>query len=106
MIDERYRASLDPEVIANPPLRRPSGLKSLLRMDLTRERRLRRLDVPTLVLWGSQDKVNRPSGGVTLARLMPNCDLVLFANTGHWVQWEQADRFNQLIADFVGGHRD
>jgi len=106
MIDERYRASLDPEVIASPPLRRPSGLKPLLRMDLTRDRRLRRLDVPTLVLWGSQDKVNRPSGGVTLARLMPNCDLVLFANTGHWVQWEQADRFNQLIADFVGGHRD
>jgi hypothetical protein len=47
---------------------------------------------------------NRPSGGVTLARVMPNCDLVLFANTGHWVQWEQADRFNRLIADFVGGH--
>ncbi|MFC0548683.1 alpha/beta fold hydrolase [Kutzneria chonburiensis] len=105
MIDERYRASLDPEVIANPPLRRPSGLKPLLRMDLTRDRRLRRLDVPTLVLWGTKDKVNRPSGGVALVRVMPNCDLVLFANTGHWVQWEQATRFNQLIADFVGGHR-
>ncbi|GAA3437050.1 alpha/beta fold hydrolase [Kutzneria kofuensis] len=102
MIDERYRASLDPEVIANPPLRRPSNAKTLFRMDLTCDRRLRGLDVPTLVLWGTKDKVNRPSGGVALARLMPNCDLMLFANTGHWVQWEQADRFNRMVADFVG----
>jgi hypothetical protein len=33
---------LDPDVVANPPLRRPSGpfaLRTLLRMDLTRRRR-------------------------------------------------------------------
>ena len=71
-------------------------------MDLTRDRRLRTLDVPTLVLWGNKDKVNRPSGGAALAGIMPNCDLVLFANTGHWVQWERADRFNRLVADFMG----
>jgi 4,5:9,10-diseco-3-hydroxy-5,9,17-trioxoandrosta-1(10),2-diene-4-oate hydrolase len=103
MIDERYRASLDPAVIANPPLRRPNNAKTLLKMDLTLDRRLRTLDVPTLVLWGTRDKVNRPSGGVTLARTMPRCDLMLFGRTGHWVQWEQADRFNRLVADFVGG---
>ncbi|MFI9383306.1 alpha/beta fold hydrolase [Kutzneria sp. NPDC052558] len=102
MLDERYRASLDPEVIANPPLRRPSSLKTLRRMDFTLDRRLRTLDVPTLVLWGVKDRVNRPSGGTTLARTMPNCDLMLFGNTGHWVQWECADRFNSMVAEFIG----
>jgi 4,5:9,10-diseco-3-hydroxy-5,9,17-trioxoandrosta-1(10),2-diene-4-oate hydrolase len=101
MIDERYRASLDPELIANPPLRRPSNLKTLIRMDFLRDRRLRTLDVPTLVLWGTKDRVNRPSGGTALATTMPNCDLMLFGNTGHWVQWECADRFNHMVADFV-----
>ena len=32
---------------------------------------------------------------------MPNCDLVMITNTGHWVQWERAELFNQLVADFL-----
>ncbi|UPK66552.1 alpha/beta fold hydrolase (plasmid) [Rhodococcus pyridinivorans] len=105
-IDERYRSSIDPDVVASPPLRRPSGpaaLRTLWRMDFTRDRRLRRLDTPTLVIWGADDKVNRPSGGPTLARIMPNCDLLLTANSGHWVQWERADFFNSVTTAFLTG---
>jgi pimeloyl-ACP methyl ester carboxylesterase len=101
VIDERYQASLDPEVVANPPLRRPSSLAALWRMDLTRDPRLRRLATRTLVLWGVHDKVNRPSGGVRLATTMPNCALMMIANTGHWVQWEQAALFNRVVMEFL-----
>ncbi|MFF4269878.1 alpha/beta fold hydrolase [Streptomyces sp. NPDC001536] len=107
-IDERYRASIDPEVIAAPPLRRPSGpgaLRTVWKMDFTRDPRLSRLPVPTLVLWGAQDKVNRPSGGRMLAERMPNCDLYTVANTGHWVQFERAELFNRLCAGFLAGRR-
>ncbi|WP_018657935.1 alpha/beta fold hydrolase [Actinomadura flavalba] len=104
LIDERYRASIDPEVVASPPLRRPSGPnapRTLWRMDVTRDRRLARLGVPTLVLWGADDKVNRPSGGRMLADRMPDCDLYTVANTGHWVQFERAALFNRLCAAFL-----
>jgi 4,5:9,10-diseco-3-hydroxy-5,9,17-trioxoandrosta-1(10),2-diene-4-oate hydrolase len=104
VIDERYQASLDPEVIANPPLRRPSGpfaLRTLWRMDFTRDRRLKRLDIPTLVLWGAEDRVNRPAGGAMLAERMPNCRLVEVPETGHWVQWEQAELFNDEVGRFL-----
>ncbi len=101
MIEERYAASIDPEVVANPPLRRPAGLRQLLRMDLSRDRRLARCTVPTLVVWGTEDKVNRPSGGPFLAHRMPNCDLYLLGRTGHWAQFEQADRFNALLLDWL-----
>lgn len=101
VIDTRYRSSIDPEVIANPPLRRPSGLRTLWRMDFTRDSRLAELATPTLVIWGSADKVNRPSGGKMLADIMPNCDLLLAANAGHWVQWERADYFNQVTHAFL-----
>ncbi|WP_055617207.1 alpha/beta fold hydrolase, partial [Streptomyces phaeochromogenes] len=107
-IDERYRASIDPEVIAAPPLRRPSGpnaLRTLWKMDFTRDRRLDRLPVPTLVLWGAEDRVNRPTGGRMLADRMPDCDLYVVANTGHWVQFERAELFNRLCADFLAGRR-
>ncbi|BBY65847.1 alpha/beta fold hydrolase [Mycolicibacterium helvum] len=103
LIDLRYQASLDPEVVADPPLRRPGGLRTLWRMDLTRDRRLKQLHNPTLVLWGRDDKVNRPSGGPLLLNLMPNAELIMTSRTGHWMQWERAELFNQLVADFLAG---
>ncbi|MGW1874295.1 alpha/beta fold hydrolase [Streptomyces sp. NPDC001975] len=105
VIDARYRDSIDPEVVAAPPLRRPKSLRALWKMDFTRDARLSRLPVPTLVLWGAADKVNRPSGGRMLAERMPNCDLYVVANTGHWVQFERAELFNLLCADFLAGRR-
>lgn len=101
LIDVRYQASIDPEVVANPPLRRPSGLRTLWRMDLSRDRRLRTLGTPTLVLWGRDDKVNRPAGGPMLLNLMPNAELVMTSHTGHWMQWERAELFNQLVTEFL-----
>jgi 2-hydroxy-6-oxonona-2,4-dienedioate hydrolase/4,5:9,10-diseco-3-hydroxy-5,9,17-trioxoandrosta-1(10),2-diene-4-oate hydrolase len=108
LIDLRYRASIDPEVIADPPLRRPSGptaLRTLWRMDLTRDRRLNALMTPTLVLWGRDDKVNRPAGGPMLFNLLPNAELVMTSHTGHWMQWERAELFNRLVIDFLGTQR-
>jgi 4,5:9,10-diseco-3-hydroxy-5,9,17-trioxoandrosta-1(10),2-diene-4-oate hydrolase len=104
LVDLRYAASIDPEVVADPPLRRPSGptaLRTLWRMDLTRDRRLKHLQTPTLVLWGRDDKVNRPEGGPMLVNLMPNAELVMTSRTGHWMQWERADLFNRLVNDFL-----
>ena len=102
LIDLRYQASLDPQVVADPPLRRPSGLRTLWRMDLTRDKRLRQLGTPTLILWGRDDKVNRPSGGPQLLNVLPNAELVMTSHTGHWMQWERAELFNQLVAEFLG----
>lgn len=108
VIDGRYRASLDPEVIAEPPLRRPSGRsapRTLWRMDLTRDRRLATCQVPTLVIWGTEDRINRPSGAIQLAKVMPRCDAYLASGIGHWVQWETPELFNRLALDFLGSER-
>lgn len=104
VVDERYAASLDPEVVANPPLRRPSGPfapRTLWRMDFTRDKKLATLPNPVLVVWGAEDKVNRPSGGPMLARTIPNCELWEVPAAGHWVQWEEADAFNARVLAFL-----
>ncbi|MGD1207357.1 alpha/beta fold hydrolase [Mycobacterium seoulense] len=101
LIESRYQASIDPEVIADPPLQRPSGLRTLWRMDFTRDRRLGSLSTPTLVIWGRDDKVNKPGGAEMLAERMPNADVLLAANTGHWVQWERAELFNAVTTAFL-----
>ena len=108
VIEGRYQASLDSDVVANPPLRRPSGrnaAKTLWRMDLTRDKRLAACEAPTLVIWGTEDRVNRPSGATTLARTMRRCDAYLASGIGHWVQWENPELFNRLALDFLGGAR-
>jgi len=88
-------------VLAAPPLRRPKGLPDFRALDFTRDRRLGTLEMPTLVMWGTDDKVNRPTGGRSLQRRMPNCDLYLFSRTGHWVQWERAEEFNAAVSAFL-----
>jgi 4,5:9,10-diseco-3-hydroxy-5,9,17-trioxoandrosta-1(10),2-diene-4-oate hydrolase len=101
LVESRYVASIDPEAVANPPLQRPAGLRTLWRMDFTRDSRLTTLKTPTLVIWGRDDKVNKPSGAAMLAKRMPNADVLVMAKTGHWVQWERADFFNAVATAFL-----
>jgi len=53
------------------------------------------------VLWGLEDRVNRASGARSLQKRMRNCDVHLFSNTGHWVQWERAEEFNGCVTAFL-----
>lgn len=101
VIDDRFTSSVDPEIVAKPPLLRPKGLPDFRAIDFTRDPRLSKLQNPTLVLWGVEDRVNRPSGGRSLQDRMPNCDLYLFSRTGHWVQWERAAQFNAATIAFL-----
>ena len=103
LIESRYESSIDPEVVANPPLQRPAGMRTLWRMDFTRDRRLTRSSTPTLVIWGRDDKVNKPSGAQCCGERMPNADVLVTAKTGHWVQWERADFFNAVTTAFLKG---
>lgn len=101
----RFESSIDPEVVASPPLQGPKSLGAALRMDFTRDRRLASLHHSTLVLWGADDKVNRASGGRQLVKLIPNGDLFEFSKTGHWVQWERAAEFNAITKAFLSAER-
>jgi 4,5:9,10-diseco-3-hydroxy-5,9,17-trioxoandrosta-1(10),2-diene-4-oate hydrolase len=98
---ERFEASIDPEVIANPPLRAPKDLDAFRRLDFLLDPRLPQLANPTLVLWGTEDRVNPSSGALALQARLPACDVHLFSRTGHWVQWERADEFNAVVAAFL-----
>lgn len=101
MIEERFRASIDPAVVASPPLLGPKGIPKFSNLDFTRDARLASVRNPTLVLWGVDDKVNRASGAYALQKRMPNCDVYLFSNTGHWVQWERSNEFNAAVLAFL-----
>lgn len=101
VLRERFESSIDPEVVANPPLRAPKDLEAFRKLDFLLDARLPQLQNPTLVLWGTEDRVNPPAGALALQARLPACDVFLFSRTGHWVQWERADQFNATVTAFL-----
>jgi 4,5:9,10-diseco-3-hydroxy-5,9,17-trioxoandrosta-1(10),2-diene-4-oate hydrolase len=98
LLQERYRASIQPEVMANPPL----GWHIARAMQEERLwALLPRVPHPTLVIWGRDDRVVPLDNAFIALRLLPDVRLHVFANCGHWAQWERAREFNRLVIDFL-----
>ncbi len=65
------------------------------------ERRLSALTVPTLVLFGTLDRVIPQQMGRHYKELMPNCHLVLVYDAGHLIDAERPEACTEVIADFL-----
>ena len=59
------------------------------------------ISAPTLIVWGRNDRFVPMDLGLRLLANIPNSELHVFNNCGHWVQWEHADRFNTLVLDYL-----
>src|SRR6476660_841740 len=62
---------------------------------------LANLKTKTLLLWGAQDRGVSVERGLLLFQLIPNAEFHLFDQCAHWVQWDQTDRFNRLVTNFI-----
>lgn len=63
--------------------------------------RLNEIKAPALVIWGRDDRFVPMDVGLRLVWGLPNADLHVFGRCGHWAQWEHAERFNQMLLDFL-----
>jgi pimeloyl-ACP methyl ester carboxylesterase len=57
------------------------------------------LTVPTLVVWGAQDKIVPLSAGERYARLIPGARLVVLEGAGHFIEIEQPDQVAASILE-------
>jgi 2-hydroxymuconate-semialdehyde hydrolase len=97
----RFEASIRPGVqesfAAMFPPPRQRGVVALA----SREEDIRALAHPTLVLHGREDRVIPLSNSITLAQWIPNSQLHVFGQCGHWTQIEHKDRFVGLVENFL-----
>jgi pimeloyl-ACP methyl ester carboxylesterase len=63
--------------------------------------RLPSISVPTLIIWGRNDRVVPVAGADEYAELIPNARRVIFEDTGHLPMLERPGRFNQLVEEFL-----
>lgn len=59
--------------------------------------RLRRIDVPTTLLWGASDRLVTPEYGQAFARAIPGAKLQVIPKTGHYPYLEQPERFVEAV---------
>ena len=60
-----------------------------------------RIAVPTLLIWGAQDRFLDREMAQPSIDLCDTGQLVFFEEATHWVQHEEADRVNELIINFL-----
>ena len=65
------------------------------------EARLSEIEAPTLVIAGTQDHVVPPANAQLLAAALPHARLEMIPDAGHVVNIEAAERFNQLVIEFL-----
>ncbi len=61
------------------------------------------IKAPTLVLWTDKDPTAAVSVGERIAGLIPHARLEVMQRCGHWPQFEDAPRFNDLHIGFLSG---
>jgi pimeloyl-ACP methyl ester carboxylesterase len=66
------------------------------------KRWLRRIRVPTLVLWGASDGVVSPSYGRAYSALIPGARFELIEGAGHHPEIEQPGAFVERVTAFLG----
>jgi pimeloyl-ACP methyl ester carboxylesterase len=90
-IKQRYEASIMPNQLAR-------GRDNRQRQDLYFE--LERNRIPTLVVWGLDDKGGALEVGLLMTRRFQNARMYIFPRCGHWAQMEHRVAFDRLVLDF------
>jgi pimeloyl-ACP methyl ester carboxylesterase len=75
------------------------AVSSLLGLDLTPD--LPNIDLPTLVIEGTNDLLTPPYEARRIARLIPGARLVMVEGAGHMIMLERAEELDALILDFA-----
>jgi 2-hydroxymuconate-semialdehyde hydrolase len=97
----RYQASIRPgfqesfSAMFPPP--RQNGVDALA----SDETAIAALPHRALIVHGREDRVIPPAASRQLFELIPQAELHMFGQCGHWTQIEHTARFNQLVIDFL-----
>ncbi len=95
ILEERFQASIDPEVVELFGKRQGPVPRETLGADLPR------LKAKLLTIWGMDDRFGALDVGLQITRLVPDGRMHIFTRCGHWAQVEHAAAFNRLVLDFL-----
>ena len=107
LIEMRYKTALDPVVMAtSKAMYTRAGIEGIAKANRGPQAiegfaHLTRIQAPTLVTWGRDDRVNPLDGALLPMRFIPNCELHVFPNCGHWAMIERKAEFESVALAFL-----
>ncbi|KUE85114.1 2-hydroxy-6-oxo-2,4-heptadienoate hydrolase [Cupriavidus necator] len=99
----RYEASIRPGYQESFSSMFPAPRQRWVDAMASDEAAIRALPHETLIVHGREDKVIPLAASLALLELIPKAQLHVFGQCGHWTQIEQAERFNGLVTEHLGG---
>jgi len=108
MIEMRLQTALDPVVMETSKkmytragisaiadrMRGPEGLADLAHLS--------KIEAPTLITWGRDDRVNPLDGALLPMRAIRRAELHVFNDCGHWAMIERKAAFESVVLAFLG----
>jgi 2-hydroxy-6-oxonona-2,4-dienedioate hydrolase len=104
-VETRWAAATDPEALAS--------IRSIYNRQLLEFFRaitvanpdtlgmLTRIQAPTLLTWGRDDRVTPLDGAIAPLRLIPRCELHVFPDCGHWAMIERKEEFESVVLSYL-----
>ena len=107
LIDARFKQAIEP--ITFESTRKLYSAEAIQRIKVFRHgagaidtvSHLPRIQCPTLITWGRDDRVSPLDIGLIPMRIIPNCELHIFPNCGHWAMIERKNEFESLVLSFL-----
>lgn len=101
LIDERMANALRPGVVETTTAIFATFTDPTVNTDPPLWARASDLRTPTLIVWGRDDRMLPFEGGLFPFRQLPNAELHVFANCGHWAQIERKEEFERVTVEFL-----
>jgi pimeloyl-ACP methyl ester carboxylesterase len=92
-----------PERVRALVLESPAAIRPEAR-DQELEQAMTGLQVPVLVVFGTEDRRTPPEMGRIYKQLLPNCQLLFVYDAGHAVAADRPEAFAEAVADFLERH--
>jgi pimeloyl-ACP methyl ester carboxylesterase len=107
LIEERWALATDPETLA--AARRMYGKAAFAAMMAAMAAsdqplpwaRMHKVTAPTLLTWGRDDRVSPLDMALIPMRTIPNAELHVFPNCGHWAMIEAKSAFESVVLAFL-----
>ncbi len=64
---------------------------------------MHRINLPTHVIWGNQDKIIPPDHAEEFKRLIASASVTMIDQCGHLPQVEKAGKFTEAVNGFIAG---
>lgn len=108
-VEMRWKTATDPAALAGIRQVYSRAMLAVLRESMVGNiaefEMLRKIEAPTLITWGRDDRVTPLDGAIAPMRMIRRCELHVFYDCGHWSMLERKDEFESVVLSFLARDR-